>query len=190
MFARLSVMKLLALGLVLIAGSAVDAAPLPKVTGGNLEGLSLAQVIGTVKGLGLWRLNSGGQVRLESVLTRNGGDCEANGLDSADQCPRYTLLVSVNGETSVPVHFALFRGPETLGWIVPKDAKTTTDGGKLSIPLCAREMKKTPAGYGWQGTSYVLRIGEDLQTLSDGFGHFAFTADLDKLVGGRPDCAN
>ena len=58
-----------------------------------------------------------------------------------------------------------------------------------SIPLSACEMKKTSTGTGWSGTSYLLHINEALKTQSDGFGHFVFTADLEKLPGERPDCA-
>jgi hypothetical protein len=150
----------------------------------------MAQVLATANRLGEWRLLSGGQMRLETVLTHSGGECGVSGIDDADTCGRFTLLVSVNGETSVQVDFALFRSSETLGWKVPKDAKPNNDYGKFSIPLSACEMKKTSTGTGWKGTSYVLHIGEDLKTQNDGDGHYLFTADLEKLPGDRTDCAN
>jgi hypothetical protein len=177
-----------ALAMTMVAGA--EAAPLSPVTGNSLNGISLAQVMATARMIGEWRLMSGGQTRLQTVLTHDGGECGVSGIDDADTCGRFTLLVSANGESSVPVDFVLFQGPETLGWNVPKNAKPNSDYGKFSIPLSACEMKKTVTGTGWKGTSYLLDIGEGAKTQSDGFSHFAFTADLEKLPGERPDCAN
>jgi hypothetical protein len=183
-------MKQLALALaIIVAAGEAEAAALSPVTEGKLNGIPFAQIMGTANILGEWRLRSGGQLRLESALTHNGGECGVSGIDGADFCGRFTLLVSANGETSVPVDFVLFRGPETLGWKVPKDAIPDSDYGKFSIPLSACEMKKTSTGTGLRGTSYLLHLSEDLKTLSDGFGHFVFIADLEKLPGERPDCS-
>ena len=182
-------MRQLALALAIVAAGEAEAAPLSPVTADKLNGLPFAQIMATANTLGEWRLKSGGKLRLETALTHNGGECGVSGIDDADICGRFTLLVSVNGETSVPVDFVLFRGPETLGWKVPKDTIPDSDYGKFSIPLSACEMKKTSTGTGWSGTSYLLHINEALKTQSDGFGHFVFTADLEKLPGERPDCA-
>jgi hypothetical protein len=183
-------MKRLALALVMIFGGRAEAVPLPPVTDGTLLGIPPAQVIATTRRLGEWRLYSGGQIRLETILTHQGGECDVSGIDDADTCPRFTLLVSANGETSVPVDFVLFLGPEALGWKLPKDAKPNSDSGTFSIALSACEMKKTTTGTGRKGTSYLLRVSKDLKTQSDGYGHSVFTADLNKLPGERQDCAN
>lgn len=180
-------MKQLALALLIVAAGEAEAAPLSQVTGDKLNGIPFSQIMATANTLGEWRLKSGGQLRLETALTHNGGECGVSGIDDADICGRFTLLVSANGETTVPVDFVLFRGP--LGWKVPEDAIPQNDYGKFSIPLSACEMKKTSMGTGWSGTSYLLHISENLKTQSDGFGHFVFTAGLEKLPGERPDCA-
>ena len=182
-------MKRLALALAMVLGSEAVAAPLSPITGGTLDGIPLAQAMMTMSELGEWRLLSGGQLRLEQVMTRNGGECGVSDLDDADTCGRFTLLVGINGETSVPVDFALYRLPETLGWKVPMGAKPTSDYGKFSIPLSACEMKKTSRGTGWKGTSYVLRITEALKDSPEG-ARYVFGADLEKLPGERSDCAS
>ena len=181
-------MKWLVFALALTMCAGAEAAPLSPVTGNTLHGIPLAQLMATARTMGEWGLMSGGQIRLQMALTHNGGECGVSGIDDADTCGRFTLLVSANGETSVPVDFVLFQGPETLGWKLPKDAKPNSDFGKFSIPLSGCEMKKTAKGYSWMGTSYRLDITEALKDKSDG-AHYVFTADLKKLPGERPDCA-
>jgi hypothetical protein len=182
-------MKQLLLALVTMMGGGAMAAPLSPITGDTLNGIPLAQAMMTMSELGEWRLLSAGQVRLEQVMTRNGGECGVSDLDDSDTCGRFTLFVGANGETSVPVDFALYRLPETLGWSVPKGSKPTNDYGKFSIPLSACEMKKTSKGMGWKGTSYILSITETLKDFPGG-AHYVFAADLQKLPGERHDCSN
>ena len=166
------------------------AAPLSPVMGGTLDGIPLAQAMATADLLGEWGLLPGGQVRLETAMPRNGlGECGVSDEDDADICGRFTLFVVLNGETSIPVDFVLYRLPETLGWKVPMGAKPTSDYGKFSIPLSACEMKKTSKGTGWKGTSYVLRITEALKDFPEG-AHYVFAADLQKLSDERRDCEN
>jgi hypothetical protein len=183
-------MKYLALSIVLIVAAPSQAKPLVAVSGKSIEGVPLAQVMATMSVLGEWRLPSGGQVRLEQALTHSGGECGVSGIDDADICPRHTLFVSVNGETSAPVDFALFRLPETLGWRLPESTEPKSEYGKFSIPLSACEMKKTESGTGWVGTSYLLRINEDLKRGPDGYDHYNFSANLEKLPSDRSDCSN
>jgi hypothetical protein len=183
-------MRYLALAIFFMAAGQAQAAPLAPVTGGALDGIPMAQAMATMNLLGEWQLASGGLIRLEQVETRNGGECGVSDRDDADTCSRFTLLVSANGETSVPQDFVLFRLPETLGWKVPDDAKLENSFGKFSISLSACEMKKTASGTGWEGTSYVLRINEELKNGPDGFGHYVFGADLEKTPGSRPDCSS
>jgi hypothetical protein len=183
-------MKWLVFALAMTMGAAAEAAPLSPVTGNTLDGIPLAQIMGTARRLGEWSLLSGGQIRVQMVLTYNGGgECGVSGDDDANICGRFTLLVGANGETSVPVDFVLFQGPETLGWKVPKDAKPNSDYGKFSIPLSACEMKKTSKGVGWKGTSYLLGVTETLKDFPEG-AHYVFTANLSQLPGERTDCAN
>ena len=182
-------MKRLVLAWVMMTCGGAAAAPLSEVKGGMLDGIPLAQAVMTMNELGEWRLLSGGQLRLEQVMTRNGGECGVSDLDDADTCARFTLFVGANGETSVPVDFVLYRLPETLGWKVPKNAQPSSDYGKFSIPLSACEMKRTAKGTGWKGTSYVLRITEALRDSPEG-ARYVFGADLEKLPGERHDCAN
>jgi hypothetical protein len=51
-------------------------------------------------------------------------------------------------------------------------------------------MKKTSKGMGWIGTSYILHINEDLKTGPDGYGHYVFGADLEKMPGEEAGCSN
>lgn len=183
-------MRSLVSAILLMGSSQLQAMPLAPVANRTLDGIPLAQAMATMQLLGEWRLPSGGRIRLEQALSRRGGECGGGGGDDADKCGRFTLFVSVNGETSVPVDFALFRLPETLGWKVRKDAQPDGDYGKFSVPLSACEMKKTAPGTGWMGTSYLLHIDEDLKTGPDGFGHYVFGADLERLPGERADCSN
>ena len=172
----------------MIAGQA-HATPLPRVSGDTLDGIPVAQAMGTISLIGEWRLASGGQLRLQQVQTHSGGECGVSDLDDADTCSRFALFLSVNGETSVPTDFALFRLPETLGWKVPDNAKLENSFGKFSIPLSACEMKKTAKGTGWAGTSYMLHVSEKL-AVADGYAHYIFGADLEKTPGERSDCSN
>lgn len=161
-----------------------QAAPLAPVAGGTLDGIPLAQAMAATVLLGKWdgQPLAGGHVRLVRVMSRKPlGECDASGLDDADICARYRLFVSANGETSIPVDFALFRGPETLSWELAKDAKPVSDHGKFNLCLSALEMKKTATGFGWEHTLYVLHVGGDLKTGDDGYGHFVFDVDLEKL---------
>jgi hypothetical protein len=181
--------KYLAPAIILLTAGPSQAMPLAAVSGGTLNGVPIAQVMATMNLLGEWRLLSGGQIRLEQALTHSGGECGVSGQDDADICPRHTLFVSVNGETSEPVDFALFQLPETLDWKLSKGATPENNHGKFSVPLSACEMKKTAKGAGWIGTSYILSVSEDLQTGPDGYAHYVFGAGLTKLPGERPDCS-
>jgi hypothetical protein len=104
-------MRYLALAIFLMTAGQAQAEPLAAVSGGTLDGIPMAQAMATMNLLGEWRLLSGGQVRLEQVQTRNGGECGVSDLDDADTCSRFTLFVSANGETSVPVdlHYSACR---------------------------------------------------------------------------------
>lgn len=73
---------------------------------------------------------------------------------------------------------------------MPKVGSPDFGSGKFTIALLACEMKKTATGFGWKGTSYVLRVGEDLQVGADGYGHFVHDVDLEKLPEEKPDCAS
>jgi hypothetical protein len=167
---------------VLLAVEHAEATPLPAVEGATLNGISVAQAMGTAALLGEWRLRTGGWVRVLRVLSRASGEC--------DTCLGYTLFVSAFGETSVPVDFHLFQGPETLGWRVPTAASPDYRSGKFTIALLACEIRKTATGFGVKGTSYVLHVGEDLKVGADGFGHFVHDAELEKLPEEQPNCAS
>lgn len=169
---------------ILLAGIG-PAQAMPVTPDATLEGIPPAQAMATVQILGEWRLLSGGQIRLVQTLSRGGGECGVSGMDDADTCGRFTLFVAVNGETAVPVDFALFRLPETLGWQLPKDAKPISDYGKFSIPLVACEMRKTARGTGWMKRSYLLHVTQDLKP----DGHYVFGADLERLPGKQSGCA-
>ena len=117
--------------LALLASGHAEGVPLAQA-GGMLNGISVAQAMATADVLGEWRLHSGGWVRVLKVMSRVGGECGVSGTDDADTCHRYMLLVSAFGETSVPVDFMLFQGPETLGWKVPKIAH------RISVPENSR----------------------------------------------------
>ena len=158
------------------------AVTLSPIKGGTMDGIPLAQALGTLQDLGNW-----GGVWLFQVMSCAGGECGISGIDDADTCPRFTLFAVDFGETSVPVDFTVFRLPETIGWKVPKGTKLKSGGSVVNIPLPACEMKKTNGGYGWKGTSYVLHVTGDLKDGPDGYGHYVFAADLEKLTGERAD---
>jgi len=179
-------MKWLLLTMLCIAAGQTDAMPLSPMRKGTLDGIPLAQALATIEVLGDWRLLAGGNVRLLQIMTRDGGECGVSDMDDANSCPRFTLFVSVNGETSVPVDFSSYRLPETLGWKLPGEVKPEWSTGRFTIRLSACEMKKTVNGTGWKGTSYVLRVTQNLNDQ----GHDVFTADLNKLADERPDCAD
>jgi hypothetical protein len=183
-------MKYLAVAAFLIIAGRAQAAPLAAVSGGTLDGIPVAQAMATINLLGEWRLASGGQARLEQVETYNGGECGVSDLDDADTCSRFTLFLSVNGETSVPTDFVLFRLPETLSWKLAEDVKAENHFGRFSVPLSACEMKRTAKGTGWAGTSYMLQVTENLAKGADGYEHYVFAADLEKSPGERPDCSH
>lgn len=159
------------------------AAPVQRVT--SLGAIPLAQAMSTLDDLGAWPLPSGGALRLMQVMSRPGGECGVSDLPDADTCPRFTLFVSLNGETAVPVDFALFRLPETLGWQVPRDARLGRDGDNYTLALAACETKPVAKGAEWKGTSYTLSIAHHLSSQ----GTFLFDVTLEKLPDERPDCA-
>ena len=141
----------IALAIAALATSA-RAAPLAPVTGAAAT--PLPQLLATADVLGEWPLLSGGRVRLIRVMSRNGGECGVSDADDSNTCPRYALFVALNGETSIPVDFTLFRLPDTIGWELPEGCKAGRDDyGRFAIPLLACEMTKTSKGFGWKGVS-------------------------------------
>jgi hypothetical protein len=176
----------LGLGLALTLSAGAQAAALTPL-GDSVRGVSLAQVLGTADLLGEWKVRNG-NLRLVQVMTRGGGECEAGGDDNtAQDCPRFTLFLVANGETSGPVDFALYQLPETLGWVLPDSFTPDAKGEASVVPLDACEMKPLAKGFGWKGTSYRLTVKG---RLVGGRGpNFLFDVSLDKLPGERPNCA-
>jgi hypothetical protein len=170
---------------VLGAGACV-AAPLQPLQSAVGQ-IPVAQLLGTAETIGEWKLlNGNGDIRLVRVMSRNGGECEAGDEDDSNLCPRYTLFVVLDGELDDPVDFTAFRLPETLGWWLPKGFRPDERSEATAIPLRACEMKRTAKGFGWRGVSYTLHVTEKLV---GGNAPFTFSASLDRLPGGRGDCA-
>lgn len=169
----------------LSAGAALAASLSPLKS--SVSGIPLAQMLGTAETLGEWKLlNGNGDLRLVQVMSREGGECEADDEDDSNLCPRYTLFAVVDGELADPTNFTVYRLPETLGWTLPKDFKPDETSETSFIPLHACEMKRTSKGFGWRGVSYSLRVTEKIVSGKSGF---KFSASLEKLRGERPDCS-
>jgi hypothetical protein len=171
-----------------LATGPVQAAPVAPLQG-RIDGIDAAQFLATLQPLGDWRTQAAYRVRLYQAMTRSGGECGVSDRDDADFCPRFSLFVSLNGETTGPVDFVLFRLPENLGWKIAKGAQPRIDYTSFAITLSACETRKTKSGYGWQNASYRLRVSADLKDRPEG-AHSAYAVDLTRLPGSRRDCAN
>lgn len=170
--------RLLAIGITTaLWGSTAAAEPLNPLQE-KVQGIPLAQFLGTAQDLGSWKLlNGNGDLRLLRVMSKPGVECgQDENHDDADRCPRYVLFVVVNGELADPTDFQVFPLPEALDWQLPKEFTPDTEHETIRIPLRACVMSRTPQGVGWTGVSYQLIVTERIGTET----LFEFSASLER----------